>query len=117
MEEEILFLLNSTSLTDIILKYDVIEEKIHRLEKTVIDICNDNKVNGEKNKVNGVNGEKNKVNGVNGEKNKVNGEKNKDKLSELKKIIDKTTDTKIKESTIEDLIEKYKLISSLCCNN
>jgi len=107
MEEEILFLLNSTSLTDIILKYDVIEEKIHRLEKTVIDICNDNKVNGEKNK----------VNGVNGEKNKVNGEKNKDKLSELKKIIDKTTDTKIKESTIEDLIEKYKLISSLCCNN
>ena len=100
MEEEINKLLNTTSLTDIILKYDVIEEKIHRLEKMVIDICNDNKVNG-----------------VNGEKNKVNGEKNKDKLSELKKIIDKTTDTKIKESTIEDLIGKYKLISSLCCNN
>ena len=90
MEEEINKLLNTTSLTDIILKYDVIEEKIHKLEKTVIDICNDNKVNGVTNK---------------------------DKLPELKKIIDKTTDTKIKESTIEDLIGKYKLISSLCYNN
>lgn len=90
MEEEINKLLNTTSLTDIILKYDVIEEKIHKLEKTVIDICNDNKVNGVTNK---------------------------DKLSELKKIIDKTTDKKIKESTIEDLIGKYKLISSLCYNN
>jgi hypothetical protein len=97
MEEEINDLLNTTSLTDIILKYDIIEDKIHTLEKTMIDICNDNKVNNITNKVNNIT--------------------NKDKLSKLKKIIDKTTDSKIKESTIEDLIEQYKLISNLCGHN
>ena len=91
MEEELLSLINSTSLTDIILKYDMIEEKIHKLEKTVIDICNlyQDKVN----------------------------KTNKNKLPELKKIIDKTTDVRIKESTIEDLIKQYKFISSLCYDN
>ena len=93
MEEEINKLLNTTSLTDIILKYDVIEEKIHKLEKTVINICNTY------------------------QDTEIDRKINKDKLPELKKIIDKTTDTKIKESTIEDLIGKYKLISSLCYNN
>ena len=95
MEEEILSLINTTSLTDIILKYDIIEEKIHKLEKTVIDICNTYQ-----------NKEIIQVNNA-----------SKNKLQELKKILDKITDTKIKESTIEDLIGKYKLISSLCYNN
>lgn len=99
MEEEIDVLLNTTSLTDIILKYDIIEDKIHRLEKTIIDICNDNnKINGETLKVN----------------DKVNRDIKKNKLSELKKILDKTTDSKIKELTIENLIGQYKLISNLC---
>lgn len=102
MEEEIDDLLNTTSLTDIILKFDVVEQKIQKLEKTIIDICNDNnKVNEETSKVN----------------EKVNRDIKKNKLSELKKIIDKTTDSKIKELTIENLIEKYKLISSLCGYN
>jgi hypothetical protein len=95
MEEEILSLINTTSLTDIILIYDAIEEKIHKLEKIVIDICN-------------INQEKEIIQVNNASKNK---------LSELKKVIDKTTDEKIKESTIEDLIGKYKLISSLYYNN
>ena len=102
MEEEIINLLNTTSLTDIILKYDAIEDKIHRLEKTIIDICNDNnKINEGKMKVN----------------DKANRDIKKNRLSELKKILDKTTDSKIKELTIEDLIDKYKLISNLCGNN
>jgi len=96
MEEEINELLNTTSLTDIILKYDVIDQKIHKLEKSIIDICN-----------------------VVNEKTKKVNQKNKDmnKLSDLKKVLDTITDEKIKELSIEELIEKYKLILNLCGNH
>ena len=88
MEEEIDFLLTTTSLTDIILIYDELEDRLDKLEKKIININNVN-VNGD------------------GDKN-VNGDK--DKLSKLKLLLDNTTDVKIKKSTIEELLTMYKNI-------
>ena len=91
MEEEIDELLNTTSLTDIILKYDNLEQKIINLEKKIMNIINiDTK-------------QLNKQNDKN--------------ILKLKILLDKSSDSKIKESSIEELIKLHDDISKLCLHN
>lgn len=89
MEEEINYLLNESSITNIILKYDQIKEKINKLEHDIINLT------------------------TNINKDKID----QDKLEKLKLTLDRITDSYIKDATIEDLISMYKKVSKLCINN
>jgi hypothetical protein len=89
MEEEINCLLNTTSLTDIILVYDNLEKKINEFEKKIINLNNQIKT--------------------------VN--KDPTNISKLNSLLEKTTDTKIKDLSIEELIKIYENISKLCLHN
>lgn len=91
MEEEIDDLLNTTSLTDIILKYDKLEQKIINLEKKIMNI-------------------------VNIDTTQINKQNDKS-ISKLRILLDKTSDSEIKESSIEELIKLYDDISKLCLHN
>lgn len=94
MEEEINRLLNTTSLTEIILTYDDLEKKINDLEKNIINI-NQEIIDKEYN-------------------DKEYNDKN---IEKLKILLDKSSDNYIKESTIENLLITYKKISKLGYHN
>jgi len=89
MEEEINRLLNTTSLTEIILTYDDLEKKINDLEKNIININQEI----------------------------INKEYNDKNIEKLKILLDKSSDNYIKDSTIENLLITYKKISKLYCHN
>ena len=87
MEDEILELLNSTSLTDIILHHKEIEVKIEKLEHEIINLgVNDNINITENNKIN---------------------------LKQLHTILEGITEKSIRNSSIEELIKTYKKIQKL----
>jgi hypothetical protein len=96
MEEEVTSLLNTTSLTEIILTYDDLEKRIINLEKDIINI------NQHMNEIN--------------DKNDKN-DNNDNNIQKLKILLDKASDNYIKDSTIENLLIMYKKISKLCCHN
>ena len=96
MEEEINKLLHDPSITNIILQYDVIEEKLNDLEHEIINLTIPSQTNSEKTQ--------------------TNSEKE-NNLNKLKVIIEKITDSYIKDALIEDLIKMYKKISKLCSHD
>jgi hypothetical protein len=103
MEEEINKLLHDPSITNIILQYDVIEEKLNDLEHEIINLTIPSQTNSEKTQ-------------TNSEKTQTNSEKE-NNLNKLKVIIEKITDSYIKDALIEDLIKMYKKISKLCSHD
>ena len=91
MEEEIKQLLNTTSITDIISSYESVEERVNTVEQNILQL----------------------INPINSKDIIKNNNIDDESIENLSILLDKISDTYIKESTIENLIKIYKKIDKL----
>jgi hypothetical protein len=89
MEYQIKKLLNETNLTEIILNYNLLEKKMNELEKKIIRLDQNKEIQSKDIKLND------------------------STIKKLQELIDATTNDKIKNLLIEDLIEIHEEITNL----
>jgi thiamine pyrophosphate-dependent acetolactate synthase large subunit-like protein len=108
MEQEIEQLLNTSSLTEIMLTYDFIEKKINDYEKKIINLAENKEQSKEQSNEQSKEQSKEQSNEQSKE------QYSEENIKKLQSLLDKTTDSNIKEMTMEELIKIYKQISKFC---